>query len=213
MMEIVNLVLHFDRYLGTAIGQYGPAIYLLLFAIVFCEIGFAPLFFLPGDPLIFICGAFCASGALNPWILVPLLIVATVLGSSVGFWIGRLLGHKVFSQHYRWLHKEGLERTRKFYDRFGSVVLIFSPFLAVIRTFAPLLAGVFDLQLARFMQFNVLGAVLWIGILIPGGYAFGNIPLVRDHLSSILLSGIALAAVAIALGTAMKIVGARSRPR
>jgi membrane-associated protein len=204
-MDIVALVLHFDRYLPNAIAQYGATVYLLLFMIVCCEIGIAPLFFLPGDPLLFVCGAFCATGALDAWILGPVLFVATVVGSSLGYGVGRVLGHAVLNRKHRWLHQESLQKTARFYERYGGMLLIFSPYIAVVRTFAPLLAGVFELGLARFVQFNLLGALLWVAILLGGGYAFGNIPQVREHLSVILLSGVMLAALLIAAASSVRL--------
>jgi membrane-associated protein len=209
-MEIVQMVLHFDQFLGTAIAQYGTAVYLLLFLIVFCEIGIAPLFFLPGDPLLFICGAFCATGALNPWILAPTLFVATIAGSGLAFTIGSALGHKVFSHDFRWLHKESLNKTARFYERHGGPLLLFSPYIAVVRTFAPFLAGVFELKRGRFFKYTVIGAALWVSILIVGGDLFGNIPVVRDHLSLILLSGVALGCGTIAGGALLRFARGRA---
>ncbi|MGA2551511.1 MAG: VTT domain-containing protein [Burkholderiaceae bacterium] len=203
-MEFVQMVLHLDRYLGVAIGEYGFAVYLLLFLIVFCEIGIAPLFILPGDPLVFICGAFCATGALSALVLVPVLIAATILGSAVAYGVGIALGRKVFSHDYRWLHRKSLEKTARFYGNHGGLLLVFSPFLAVVRTFAPLLAGVFELNPLRFFQYVVLGAVFWVGLLVAGGFLFGNVPIIRDYLSLILVSGTALALLAILLSSGLR---------
>lgn len=212
-MDVVQMVLHFDQYLGAAIAHYGTAVYLLLFMIVFCEIGIAPLFFLPGDPLVFICGAFCASGALNLWILMPVLFVATVAGSCLGYTVGRMLGHQVFNREYRWLHKDSLHRSSRFYERYGSVLLLFSAFIAVIRTFAPLLAGVFALSAARFLQFAVIGALLWVGTLGVGGYLFGNIPVIREHLNAIVLLGVGLGVGTLVASALLRILQKRRRYR
>ena len=189
-IQLLQIGLHFDQHLGSAISQYGTTIYVMLFAIVFCEAGFIPLFFLPGDPLLFICGAFCASGAINIWILVPLLFIATVAGSIVNYWIGSAIGHKVFTKDYRWLDKAALHKTQVFYEDHGGITFLLSPFVAVVRTFAPFVAGVAEMTYTRFLLFVVAGAALWVVTLVVGGYFFGNVPVFRDHISSIVLLGV-----------------------
>src|SRR5438445_11042636 len=114
-MQLTDLILHFDQYLGAISAQYGTLVYVVLFAIVFCEMGLIPLFFLPGDPLLFISGAFCASGTMNIWILMAALFVATVTGSTLNYWIGNAIGQKVLTQNYKWLNKDALEKTHVFY--------------------------------------------------------------------------------------------------
>ena len=190
--QLLHLALHFDQHLGIAIAEYGVAVYALLFAIVFCEIAFLPLFFLPGDPLIFICGAFCATGAISLWVVMPLLFAATVAGSAVNFRIGRAIGQKVFTQDYRWLDKAALQRTHRFYEEHGGITFLLSPFIAVVRTFAPFVGGVSAMTYSRFLLFMTAGAAFWIVTLVPAGYFFGNVPLVRDHMSGIVLLGIGL---------------------
>jgi membrane-associated protein len=192
LTHALQIALHFDRNLGGLIAQYGTAVYAMLFAIVFFEIGFLPLFFLPGDPLIFICGAFAATGALNVWLVVPVLFAATVAGSIVCYLIGRAIGEKVYTADYRWLDKNALRRAHTFYEARGGFTFLLSPFIAVVRTFAPFVAGVAQMTFARFASFVTAGAALWIVSLVAGGYVFGNVPLVRDHMSSIVLLGIAL---------------------
>ncbi len=192
LMHVLQIALHFDRHLGGLIAQYGLAVYAMLFAIVFVEIGFLPLFFLPGDPLIFICGAFAATGALNVWLVVPVLFAATVAGSIVCYLIGRAIGAKVYTADYRWLDKHALRQAHAFYEARGGLTFLLSPFIAVVRTFAPFVAGVAGMTFARFASFVIAGAALWIVSLVACGYLFGNVPLVRDHMSSIMLLGIAL---------------------
>ena len=190
--QLLHLALHFDQHLGIAIAEYGVAVYALLFAIVFCEIAFLPLFFLPGDPLIFICGAFCATGAISLWVVMPLLFAATVAGSAVNFRIGRAIGQKVFTQDYRWLDKAALQRTHRFYEEHGGITFLLSPFIAVVRAFAPFVGGVSAMTYSRLLLFMTAGAAVWIVTLVPAGYFFGNVPLVRDHMSGIVLLGIGL---------------------
>ncbi|MGO4327672.1 VTT domain-containing protein [Cupriavidus sp. 2TAF22] len=190
--QVLPLLLHFDQHLGSAIADYGTLVYGILFAIVFCEIGLLPLFFLPGDPLLFICGAFCASGALQLWVLLPLLLVAAAAGSLLNYAIGRAIGTRVLAGHHRWIHRDALRRTHDFYQRHGGLTLLMSPFVAVVRTFAPFVAGVSAMPAARFALAAGTGAVLWGVSLLVGGYLFGNVPLVRDHMSALVLLGLAL---------------------
>lgn len=192
VMQLLQVALHFDRHLGGLIEQYGTAVYAMLFAIVFVEIAFLPLFFLPGDPLIFICGAFAATHALDVWLVTPVLFGATVGGSIVNYWIGRVIGETVYTADYRWLDKNALRKAHAFYEVRGGLTFLLSPFIAVVRTFAPFVAGVARMTFARFGSFVVLGAAIWIVSLVAAGYVFGNVPVVRDHMSSIVLLGVAV---------------------
>ena len=191
-MEFVQILLHFDRYLGSVITQYGNWIYLLLFGLVFCETALIPLFFLPGNPLLFICGAYCATGMLNVWMVLTLLFVAALGGSLVNYAIGRTIGKQVYTRNYRWLDRDALLKTRAFYDSHGGFSFLFSLFIPVVRTFAPLIAGVSEMRATRFVLFVAAGAALWAGSLVSTGYFFGNLPLIHDNLNRILLLGIAL---------------------
>src|SRR4051794_31451749 len=179
LMQLLQSVLHFDQHLGNAIAQHGTAIYVILFAIIFVEIGILPLFFLPGDPLIFLCGAYCATGAINVLIVAPLLFAATVLGSLLCYASGRALGTRVFTHDYRWLDKAALNRTHAFYENHGGLTFILSPFIAVVRTFAPFVAGVAQMTFARFVTAVTAGAAVWIVTLVGGGYYFGNVPIIH----------------------------------
>jgi membrane-associated protein len=207
-MDILQIMLHLNQHLGTIIAQHGTLAYAVLFAIIFCEMGLLPLFFLPGDPLLFISGAFCATGALNVWILIPLLFAATVLGSSLNYWIGREVvrrfGSAVFSQKHKWLDQDALEKTRAFYEKYGRITLILSSFIAVVRTFAPFIGGVSGMALNKFLVSMVTGAAVWVVSLVVSGYFFGNIPLVRDHISGIVLAGLALGLGSLAISGLVK---------
>jgi membrane-associated protein len=191
-LNLLQMALHFDQYLGGAVKQYGTAVYAMLFLIIFIEIGFLPLFFLPGDPLLFICGAFCATGALDVWILMPVLFVATVAGSIVDYQIGKAIGHKVFTRDYRLLDKAALQRTHAFYEEHGAITFLLSPFIAVVRTFAPFVGGVAQMTFAKFLLAVVAGAALWLATLVGAGFFFGNVPLIRDHMSGIVVFGVAI---------------------
>ena len=190
--QFLNLLVHFDQQLGGMIAHHHEVIYVMLFAVVFCEIGVLPLFFLPGDPLLFLCGAFCAMGVLNIWLLTPLLFAAAVLGSVLSYWTGRGIGQRAYTRNYRWLDRDALQRTHAFYERYGRVTFILSPFIAVVRTFAPFVGGVAGMTFEKFLVSVIAGAAVWVLTLVPGGYFFGNIPLIRDHMGAIVLLGLAL---------------------
>jgi membrane-associated protein len=209
LMQLLQITLHFDRNLGGLIAQYGTAVYAMLFAIVFVEIGFLPLFFLPGDPLIFLCGAFAATGALSVWLVIPVLFAATVAGSIVNFLIGRKIGEKVYTADYRWLDKHALHKAHAFYEARGGLTFLLSPFIAVVRTFAPFVAGVSRMTFGRFASFVTVGAALWIVSLVTAGYLFGNVPVVRDHMSSIVLLGVALGVGSLVISSLWRLLGRR----
>jgi membrane-associated protein len=204
-MQFFDMILHVDKYLGTVIEQYGAMIYFVLFAIVFCETGLVVLPFLPGDTLLFVAGAFCATGAMNIWVLIALLVFAAVAGNTVNYWIGRAIGHKVFTHDYKWLDKAALQRTHAFYENHGGKTIILARFVPVVRTFAPFVAGVSEMTFAKFQFFNIVGALLWVAGLVAGGYFFGNIPIIRDHLNTIVLVGVGAAAIPVALGALWKV--------
>lgn len=208
-MPLWQLLLHFDQHLGAAIAHYGPLVYVMLFVIVFAEIGVLPLFFLPGDPLLFICGAFCASGYLNLWVLMPLLFVATLGGSLLNYSVGRVVGMKVLSRQPRWVDQAALQRTHLFYARHGDVTFLLSPFIAVVRTFAPFVGGIAGMGTARFMLAAAAGALLWSVSLPLLGYFFGNVPQVRDHMGAIVLSGVVLGVGALLVTSAWHKLRAR----
>lgn len=203
-VQFFDMILHVDKYLGAVIAQYGTLVYAVLFAIVFCETGLVVLPFLPGDTLLFIGGAFCAMGAMNIWVLMALLIAAAVIGNTVNYWIGSAIGHKVFTHDYRWLDKAALKKTHAFYENHGGKTIILSRFIPIVRTFAPFVAGVSAMTFTKFQFFNITGAVIWVVGLVAGGYFFGNIPIIRDHLNTIVLLGVGAAVVPLALGGVWK---------
>lgn len=203
-MELLQGLLHINQLLGTLIAEHGNLVYAVLFLVVFCEIGLLPLFFLPGDPLLFFCGAFCAAGALSIWLLLPLLFAAAVLGSLLSYWLGRGLGEQAYLRNYRWLDRDALARAHAFYERYGRVTFLVSPFVAVVRTFAPFAGGVSGMTFGKFLPAVVAGAALWVGTLLIGGYFFGNIPLIRDHIGAIVLLGLALGLSSLALGPVLR---------
>jgi membrane-associated protein len=200
LMQLFDMLLHVDRTLGVLLREYGPYIYAVLFAIVFCETGLVVLFFFPGDTLLFIAGAFCATGQMSYPLLMLLLIVAAVTGNTLNFYIGSAIGHRVFTHDYRWINKDAMRRTHDFFEKHGGKTIILARFVPVVRTFAPFVAGISDMTHTRFQMFNVTGAVAWVGLLVTGGYFFGNMPWVRDHLTAIVLIGVGAAVIPLALG-------------
>ncbi len=204
LMQLFDMILHVDKTLGALLAQYGLYVYIVLFAIVFCETGLVVLFFFPGDTLLFIAGAFCATGEMNYPLLTVLLVAAAVLGNTLNYYIGQAIGHRVFSHNYRWINKDALQRTHDFFEKHGGKTIIVARFVPVVRTFAPFVAGVSEMTHARFQLFNITGAVLWVVSLVTAGYLFGNIPVVREHLTEIVLVGISAAMVPLAIGGMVK---------
>jgi len=200
LMQLFDMILHVDKTLGNLLATYGVYVYAVLFAIVFCETGLVVLFFFPGDTLLFIAGAFCATGEMSYPLLMLLLIIAAVTGNTLNYYIGGAIGHRVFTHNYRWLNKDALQRTHDFFEKHGGKTIILARFVPVVRTFAPFVAGVSDMTHTRFQMFNITGAVLWVAGLVTAGYFFGNIPVVRDHLTAIVLVGVGAAVVPLALG-------------
>ena len=206
LMQFFDMILHVDKTLGLFIDQYGTLIYVILFAIVFCETGLIVLPFLPGDSLLFIAGTFCATGAMDPWLLCALLILAAVSGNTVNYWVGSAIGHKVYERDYAWLDKAALQKTHSFYEKHGGKTIVLARFIPIVRTFAPFVAGVSEMTHKNFQLFNILGAVLWLVLLVMAGYFLGAIPLLRDHLNTIVLIGVGAAIVPLLIGGAWKLI-------
>jgi membrane-associated protein len=210
LLQFVNLVLHIDKFLGVFIHEYGAWVYAVLFLIVFCETGLVVLPFLPGDSLLFIGGAFCASGEMSLGALIVLLLVAAVGGNTVNYLIGKAIGPKVFDSHIplleRFLDREALQKTHNFYEKHGGKTLVLARFIPVVRTFAPFVAGASQMTVSRFQFFNVAGALFWVLLLVLLGYFFGNIPFIRQYLNVIVLIGAGAAIVPVVLGALWKMM-------
>jgi membrane-associated protein len=206
LVQFLGLLVHVDVMLGKLIADYGTLVYAVLFAIIFCETGVIFLFFFPGDTLLFIAGAFCASGQLSYPLLMTLLIVAAASGSTLNYWIGEAIGHRVLNSDARWINRDGLRRTHEFFEKHGGKTIVLARFVPVVRTFAPFVAGISDMTHARYQMYNISGALIWVAGLLTAGYFFGNIPMVRDHLTAIVLIGVAVAVVPLALGAGWKLL-------
>jgi membrane-associated protein len=185
--SLVELLLHIDRHLDTIIRDYGVWTNALLFAIVFCETGLIVTPFLPGDSLLFAAGTFAARGALDPNVLFLGLSVAAIIGDTVNYWVGRSLGPRA-QYGIRFVKQEHLDRTHAFFEKHGGKTIILARFIPIIRTFAPFVAGVGAMDYPRFVTFNVVGGVLWVGLFVYGGYAFGNTPIVARNFGLVIVA-------------------------
>jgi len=210
LLHLANLVLHIDKFLGEFIHVYGAWVYAVLFLIVFCETGLVILPFLPGDSLLFIGGAFCASGQMSLGLLIVLLVVAATTGNTVNYMIGRAIGPKVFNSRIpmleRFLDRRALQRTHDFYEKHGGKTIVLARFIPIVRTFAPFVAGASAMTVSRFQLFNIAGALFWVLLLVLLGYFFGNIPFIRQYLNVIVLVGIGAAIVPVVLGALWKMM-------
>lgn len=189
----IDLVLHLDKHLALLLAEYGTWIYVILFLIVFCETGLVVTPFLPGDSLLFVAGALAAGGGMDVGVLAGVLFVAAVLGDSVNYAIGSYFGHKVFQwRDSRFFNRAAFDRAHAFYERHGGKTIVIARFLPLIRTFVPFVAGVAEMTYSRFLAFNVIGGALWIFALVLAGYWFGNLPLIRNNLTLVILAIIAV---------------------
>ncbi|MFL5505833.1 MAG: DedA family protein [Gemmatimonadales bacterium] len=186
--QLVDFILHIDIHLAELIARYGTGTLVLLFLIVFAETGLVVTPFLPGDSLLFAAGAFAARGALDIGLLVPILLVAAILGDTVNYWIGHKIGRRAFSGKIPFIKQEYLQRTESFYERHGGKTIILARFVPIIRTFAPFVAGIGTMSYARFIVYNVVGAVLWVVLFTVGGYFFGNLPMVQRNFKLVILA-------------------------
>jgi membrane-associated protein len=187
--QLVDLVLHLDQHLFELVSNYGAWTYAILFLIIFCETGLVVTPFLPGDSLLFAIGALAAKGALDPIVVFLLLSVAAILGDTVNYWAGYVIGPKVFhKEHSRFLNKKHLERTHQFYEKYGGKTIIIARFIPIIRTFAPFVAGIGRMTYARFLTYNIVGGIIWIAAFVYAGYFFGNIPMVKRNFTLVILA-------------------------
>jgi membrane-associated protein len=188
VLSIIDYFLHLDIYLSALIDSYGLWTYIILFGIIFAETGLVITPFLPGDSLIFAAGALANITILNPWLIFGLLTIAGIIGDSVNYAIGHLIGPRVFSGDVRFLKKEYLDRTHRFYEKHGGKTIILARFIPIIRTFAPFVAGVGAMTYKNFILYNVAGATLWVGLFTGLGYFFGNIPAVEENFSLVIFA-------------------------
>jgi membrane-associated protein len=183
----IDMFLHLDRYLGTVINQYGFETYLMLFIIIFLETGIVVTPFLPGDSLIFAAASFAAMGMLNIYVLIGILMVAAILGDTSNYEIGRLLGSKMIKSG-KFIKKEHIDKTNKFYEKYGGKTIIFARFIPIVRTLAPFVAGIGTMSYKKFISFNIIGGMLWVVLVSICGYFFGSIPIVKNNFSMVVIA-------------------------
>lgn len=189
MAYFIDLFLHLDVHLAAFVAQYGVMVYAILFAIIFVETGLVIWPFLPGDSLLFTAGALSATGALDIRIVIPLLIVAAIAGDAVNYAIGRNIGPRVFTAEdnqglfHRLLNRQHLEKAHAFFEKHGGMAVVSGRFVPIVRTFVPFVAGAASMTAATFVSYNVIGAVLWVGLCAGAGYLFGNVPIIKENFS------------------------------
>lgn len=186
--QLFDLFLHLDEHLNTVIQTYGFWTYLLLFLVIFMETGLVVTPFLPGDSLIFAAGTFAGLGSLKILPLFIILCIAAIAGDTANYWIGHTIGPKAFSGNIRFLKKEYLDRTHRFYEKHGGKTIILARFIPIIRTFAPFVAGVGEMSYGRFLSFNVIGGIAWVTLFSYGGYFFGNLKFVQENFSFVVVA-------------------------
>ncbi|HET7597772.1 MAG TPA: DedA family protein [Burkholderiales bacterium] len=193
LASFADLVLHLDRHLQWLTANYGVWIYAILFAIIFCETGLVVTPFLPGDSLLFVAGALAAGGDLYIHGLFALLALASFSGDNTNYWIGRFIGPRIFTRDRSWaLNPAHVERTRRFYERHGGKTIVIARFVPIVRTFAPFVAGIGRMPYPRFLFYSFAGSVFWIGSLTFAGYFFGNLPVVRENLTVVIIGIVVL---------------------
>ncbi len=188
LATFIDIVLHLDAHLLVLVQEYGLWVYAILFVIIFAETGLVVAPFLPGDSLLFVTGALCGMGSLELQILMPLLVLAAFSGDNTNYWIGRLLGLRLLNKASpRFIKHEHLEKTHLFFAKHGGKTIIFARFLPIIRTFAPFVAGIGTMSYRLFVMFSALGSLAWIGSLTLAGYFFGNIPIIKNNLTLMII--------------------------
>ena len=204
MIDPIGIILHLDQYMNSLVQGYGIWIYAILFAIIFLETGLVVTPFLPGDSLLFVAGALAAVGILNIWWLGVLFIAAAIIGDTVNYWIGHHFNKKILEKgKIRFVKKKHLDEAYSFYEKHGGKTIIIARFFAIVRTFAPFVAGITRMEYKKFLSYNVVGGVLWVAGFLTAGYLFGNIPGVRENLGLVTI-GIIVVTVLIGFLTVMR---------
>ena len=205
MEYAVDLFLHLDVHLAEFVAQYGVLVYGMLFAIIFIETGLVIWPFLPGDSLLFAAGALAATGVLDIYFVVVLLIIAAIAGDALNYSIGRYVGPKVFSaeDHQGFFHKllnrDHLEKAHAFFEKHGGMAIVSGRFAPIIRTFVPFVAGAAAMTPSKFVFYNVVGGILWVVVCAGAGYAFGNVPIIKNNFSLVAIGIVAVSLIPLAL--------------
>ena len=190
MKEILDLFLHLQDHLQSFTRDHGALVYGIIFLIIFCETGLVIIPFLPGDSLLFAIGAIAADAdsGINFWIAGLVILTAAILGDTVNYWIGRNLGGWTQRKFPNIVKPSHIAKTNTFFNRYGGKTIIIARFVPIVRTFAPFVAGTGEMDYRRFMFFNVIGAILWVVLLLPAGWFLGSIPLVKKHFELVVLA-------------------------
>lgn len=198
---LIDFILHIDRYLEAFTTNHGMWVYALLFIIIFVETGLVVMPFLPGDSLLFVVGAMCGVGLMNYPFSMALLVAAAVLGNQTNYAIGRHFGPRVFQwENSKFFNRRAFDKAHAFYERYGGVTIVLARFMPFLRTFAPFVAGVAQMNRAKFTFYDVTGGALWVCSLVTVGYLFGNIPLVKQHLQHIIWAMILIPGLIVLIG-------------
>jgi len=199
LLALVDFILHVDVHLATIVERYGAWTYGVLTAIIFAETGLVVTPFLPGDSLLFATGALAATSVLDIRLLFVLLVAAAIAGDAVNYWTGSYFGTKLFDGRIPYLKQSHLDRTHAFYEKYGGKAIVIARFVPIVRTVAPFVAGCGRMTYARFALFNVMGALLWIGSMLLGGFLFGNIPIVKENFGLVVIAIIIASLVPVAM--------------
>lgn len=189
LINFFSEIMHIDKYLNLLIQQYGMLTYLILFLIIFMETGLVVTPFLPGDSMLFAAGAIAAMGDINIFNLLIVVYIAAVLGDTVNYHIGKKLGNKILEKEdSRFINKEYLKKAQMFYEKHGATTIVLARFIPIIRTFAPFVAGIGEMNYSKFIPYNIIGGGVWVTLFLGGGYFFGNQPFIKEHFSYVLIS-------------------------
>jgi membrane-associated protein len=192
LMQTWHMILDFDAHLPQLVAMHSSLFYFILFGVVFLQIGVLPFFFLPSNPFLFVCGAVWAASGLNILLLLVVLMLAAMLGNFSGYWLGKTLGQAFFVNYLKWPNQAAIDKTRIFYDKHGEKGFLVSLFLPVIRTLAPFIAGITNMNPLIFSRSASVGAVIWVLVCVIAGYFFGNIPSIKNHLGAVTVAGLGL---------------------
>jgi membrane-associated protein len=195
ILQIIDFALHVDVYLTEIIARYGVWTLGVLFVVIFFETGIVVTPFLPGDSLIFAAATFAARGALDPWAIFILLSIAAVAGDTANYWIGHRIGAKAYTGEIKWIKKEYMERTHRFFEKHGGKTIFLARFVPIVRTFAPFVAGVSRMSYGFFIRWNVIGGITWVATFTTLGYFFGNIPFVQKNFELVIIAIILISVV------------------
>ena len=200
LASLIDFILHIDQHLIELAQTYGLWIYAILFLIVFCETGLVVTPFLPGDSLLFAAGAVAALGGMNVHMAAALLLAAAVIGDAANFAVGKYFGEKLFAKpDSRVFKREYLDKTHAFYEKYGGKTIILARFVPIVRTFAPFVAGMGDMHYGRFIRYNIIGALMWVGLLTYAGYFFGELPVVKNNFGLVVIGIIVVSVLPMAV--------------